>query len=305
MDSDYVPCGKAEAEKGAAPKSFKEFLQQTKVAALLPNHEVFEVNADAPVQKAFEVLREHNILSVPVLDKRSGRYLAFLDILDIVHCCFSDELALSDPCSKIAGLSERNKFISVDESMPLANCIKRLAESRARRLAVSSGTDVSSVVTESKILNFIGGPVSSMSVASKTLEELNLGVKDVLVVSESESAKSAFLTLLTKNVGAVAVVDDKGNLVGNLSASDLKGCGATKEEVVQKLDCSVKSFISSERDYPNPGPICSTLKATVEEVITKIIEAKVHRLYVVTENGGLSGVVSIHDIIKLVVSHEL
>ena len=50
--------------------------------------------------------------------------------------------------------------------------------------------------------------------------------RSVVTIKESEPAINAFNTMTTKNVSGLAVVDNEGTLVGNISVRDLRGVGS-------------------------------------------------------------------------------
>lgn len=59
---------------------------------------------------------------------------------------------------------------------------------------------------------------------SKTVQELGLGLKEVLTIREDQNAFEAFRLIHAKKVLGIAVVDNNGVLTGNISASDLRVC---------------------------------------------------------------------------------
>ena len=61
-----------------------------------------------------------------------------------------------------------------------------------------------------------------MPYTSKTLSELKLGFKDVTKVNSSTTTYDAFKLIKSTNHSSIAVVDDNGALVGNISVSDIK-----------------------------------------------------------------------------------
>lgn len=56
----------------------------------------------------------------------------------------------------------------------------------------------------------------------KTVEELKLGNREVISMSVNAQAIQAFYLMHVNKVSAVAIVDEKGTLVANLSASDIR-----------------------------------------------------------------------------------
>jgi CBS domain-containing protein len=72
------------------------------------------------------------------------------------------------------------------------------------------------------VVTAIRNNLSKFSVKSKTVAELQLGIKEVLTIREDQNAFEAFKLIHAKKVLGIAVVDANGVLTGNISASDLR-----------------------------------------------------------------------------------
>jgi CBS domain-containing protein len=166
------------------------------------------------------------------------------------------------------------------------------------------------------------------------ITHFGLGKKPVFSVPHSMPAAEAFRTmLLTSGVSAAAVLCD-GQLVGNLSPTDLRGIAP--EELAQ-LDLPVLEFLEMRNTGDTvhvPGSLasvygvkaphkaatgksnegnlaCVSINATMGQLISLLAERGVHRVYVI---GGeerpdgeetdrkLCGVVSLSDILTAVIA---
>jgi CBS domain-containing protein len=61
------------------------FLRSHTAEALVDPSVVYSCAEADPLDKAFQLLKEHKILSVPVKNN-DGKYTSFCDILDLVEC---------------------------------------------------------------------------------------------------------------------------------------------------------------------------------------------------------------------------
>lgn len=79
------------------------------------------------------------------------------------------------------------------------------------------------VISQSDIIRFLVPKMDQfVSLFDSTAEELGLGMHPPITISSTEPAIKALRLIGTHRISALAVVDENGKLVGNLSASDLK-----------------------------------------------------------------------------------
>jgi CBS-domain-containing membrane protein len=92
------------------------------------------------------------------------------------------------------------------------------------------------------------------------------------------------------------LVDNNGKLIANISASNIKGMTRAN---IQLLYRPLTDFLARDRKR---GwwqlPITTTLDTTLENVLLQFVAAKVHRMYIVDDDGKPVGEVSISDIVR-------
>ncbi|GAB4842085.1 hypothetical protein Ancab_012045 [Ancistrocladus abbreviatus] len=122
------------------------------------------------------------------------------------------------------------------------------------------------------------------------------------------------LWTLNPNTGHPDEKDDRtakgygGRLVGTLSATDIRGCPV--DQLRSWLSLNVIDF--TERVYANPSYVAPDLvnsprllvtchaESTLAEVMDKVVDMHVHRVWVVDRRGSLLGLVSFIDMIRAV-----
>eukprot|EP01126_Amoeba_proteus_P010368 TRINITY_DN1402_c0_g2_i2.p1 TRINITY_DN1402_c0_g2~~TRINITY_DN1402_c0_g2_i2.p1 ORF type:complete len:165 (+),score=23.02 TRINITY_DN1402_c0_g2_i2:356-850(+) len=124
------------------------------------------------------------------------------------------------------------------------------------------------------------GKISERSVTEIT------GSCPVRAVHERTKAIVAFREMSLQNLNGIAVVDDSGVLVDNLSLRDLKGIHSDAK-VFWRLWNTVKDFKAKMcQDFPSSiglKPICVTTDDTLYMVIERMALNHVHRVYVVDD----------------------
>jgi len=148
---------------------------------------------------------------------------------------------------------------------------------------------------------------SYIDIFEKSVREIfNIG-RPVISVISTESTINAFKIIHQNKISAVAVVDETGKLIGNLSASDLKGAVITDDDEGAQpfgsLLLPVITFLKQGGMSKLPVATCF-ISSTLSFVLLKIIALHVHRLWIVDEEGKAIGIISLTDIMQAVTSQK-
>lgn len=125
-----------------------------------------------------------------------------------------------------------------------------------------------------------------------TVRARHIMSRDVLTVELQSSIDALIATLRTNHVTGVAVVNERGTLVGVVSETDL---------VEQDGEAS-SSGLSRPRtvaDAYSPYVVTAAPSASVVDLAAKMVRQRVHRLFIV-DSGTLVGVVSSMDVMRSV-----
>jgi len=137
-------------------------------------------------------------------------------------------------------------------------------------------------------------------------------------VREDATLREALGLLIDKGYSAAPVIDDAGRPVGVLSRSDLL---VHDRETAVHLRREPEFYHQSElhtaageqlgrgfqvekvdrtqvRELMTPAILCVAPQATVAKVVADLVNLKVHRLFVVDDNGVLVGVISAMDVLR-------
>jgi CBS domain-containing protein len=137
-------------------------------------------------------------------------------------------------------------------------------------------------------------------------------------VSEDATYRDALSLFIDKGFSAAPVIDEAGRPVGVVSRGDLL---VHDRETAQYLRKAPEYYHGEElktdegealgsgfqvekvdrtpvRDLMTPAVFCVEPDATVGKVVHDMLSLKVHRLFVVDENGVLIGVISTFDVLR-------
>jgi len=303
------------------PRAFKtglDVLNHTPVSSLLDSHlRLVKGYTKDPVLDGFRLLIENKILSIPLYDVERHSYVGFMDIIDVTHHILSslshDELnagfgawqkKFSSVHNKdVMDLSHRDPWMGVDSSASLQATVNFLLHHKVHRIPIIDGDgELASVLSQSRVVSYLARYIDLFDWAKKTVGELKLGYRQVVVVSNMMVTKDAFKTMRDAGVSGVGVVNEANRIVGVLSVSDMRHVGYT-EHMFERFYLTVEDFLaivrSSRLDIPHV--VVATPKTTVAQLSELFTKYKMHRVFVVEseESMNLLGIISLHDYLML------
>lgn len=290
------------------------------------SREIVTVKESATVEKAFELLSEQKILSLPVKDSgRKRGYKAFVDMLDVLthfSTVYADEFKagarsespaaaaekrqrfLNAKVGDICNLSGRDQWFPIQEDAPLRSVVDLFAVHGVHRVPiVDASGELLTVISQSRIVHYLADHSDRLAehFPKESLQVLGLGIKAVVSIKTSDPALNAFVAIRAHSVSGVAVLDEAGKLVGNISVSDLRMIRSA-ESYLDVLLLSAEAFlreVAISRGVSKPsipdGPLTIAASSTLEEAFVKFSETAVHRLYIVSETGDLVGLLALGD----------
>ncbi len=137
----------------------------------------------------------------------------------------------------------------------------------------------------------------------------------VIVVKVDQTLEQAARLMLDNNIGGIPVVDDRGKVLGIVTESDfsakehaipfsriyapqLFGEWMSKEGIEKAYEAARNITVDKIMSAP---VVTISPEDTVAEAVRKMLEHRIHRL-LVTQHDVPEGIISRHDLLKLVVS---
>ncbi|XP_050376424.1 SNF1-related protein kinase regulatory subunit gamma-1 [Argentina anserina] len=178
---------------------------------------------------------------------------------------------------------------------------------------------IDNIITQAAVIHMLAecaGLQWFESWGTKKLSEIGLPVMtadSIVKVYEDEPVLQAFKLMRKKKVGGVPVIESGGNkAVGNISLRDVQFLLTAPEIYHAYRSITAKNFLTAVRSHLEKQdefyPLVSTMVTckrddTIKDLIMKLDSEKIHRVYVVGDNGDLEGVITLRDIISRLV-HE-
>jgi len=268
------------------------------------------------ISEVFKILIDNFILSVPLLDVTTKKYVAFIDIFDILAYVVevlnlpieNDSWMMSSQfqttsCIVLPNRSQRNPWQIVSEEAPLQSAISILAQSGAHRLAViDSQGRFSSIITQSRIVRFLANRSMELgSLGDQEVRNLPLMSTNLVTIYSYERLLDSFLKIYNYNISCVGVIDEEGKLIGNISITDFKDIGFSAG-MFQKMFITNSQFLNRKIEGQDlPHLIWCYPKTSLRDVLFKLRVNGIHRVYIVDSEDTMfpEGVITMTDILNL------
>jgi len=295
----------------------KDLIVQSKAWTLIT------VDEDTTVGEAITKLKQNNITSAPVIGNQG--ILGMVDMLDLLtFACgkmgfknpdySSSKRAvgefLAKPVKNLINVSGRDKYIALPNTSTLQSIFQLLAKPNIHRVLIHNEEgELVGLLTQSTILRFLQQNKSKVSslMNQKAKDVWPVGQKKVETIDFDKFVIDVLCTLVDKEISGIAVVNNEGQIVGNISASDLKRMSVDHPlQLCYDVYESIKTFMNITGDKNKPhnerlpkfDPIVVKTDDTVGQVVDTIVSKRIHRVYVVDENNRPVGEISLCDIIQ-------
>jgi len=301
------------------------FLNETSIKDIpqINNQKTVVFSTTADLNQCFEALVTNHILSAPVVDETTKEFVGLLDMKDFVayilylfsgkghpvHCnkesCEKNKssegsLDLAVVGGDLVDYSRRNPFIPIPDDSCLGHAMKEIANRELYRMPVVSkhNNELVGMLSQSTIVQYLVQNKEKLTdVVKQSIQELQVGAigttKKVIQVSEDTILLKVFEIIWENKVHGCPVVSKAtGQIIGSISVTDLQYCISTN---LQYLSFPVSSLLKDFESVRKQLVTCN-MNSSLLEVMEKLVEEKVHRIYVV-DGQKVIGIITMIDII--------
>jgi len=261
-----------------------------------------------------------------------GIFHGFVDMIDYVNYFIGDLAGktMQNPGSEMWSMSEKQSQFNTKKvkdimTYPLSSrnvthpimvgyslysaCEALGVEPHLRRIPVLNWErKIVNLITQSQVIEFVYQNITLMDSKkrSKTLAQIPELYHDVISVKSTDFALEAFKKMHQFGLSGIAVVDEVGTLVGNISEKDLRGIDIDGKWVSRMFaDCGsyTKEVYQALPDTKHPKQLVVAKSSnTLEDVIRMVmVNGKIHRIYIVDDNMKPIGVVGLRDILQQII----
>lgn len=310
------------ADQRAALNVIREFLKSKTSFDVLPvSYRLIVFDTSLLVKRALNVLLQNSIVSAPLWNSKTSKFSGLLtasDFLNIVHYAstcpdqstnLSDTLTL-DGLANIGSMSGSSALdtCSIHPSRSLYDACVKMINSSARRIPLIDRDEetmreiVVSVLTQYRILKFVSMNCRETRFLLQPLRDLHIGrTTDLCHARLSTPIEDVINLLIQHQISSVPILDDDNKLINVYEAVDL--LLLVKGGVYADLSLTVgEALLRRSDDFE--GVYTCTLDDTLFVVLETIRKSRLHRLFVLDNDGKLLGVMTLGDILKYILFSE-
>jgi len=296
-------------QKSFLDKKSQDFLNSVKIAAIKKNDvELITLQPNDTVETSLKKLAMNAISSAPVFDPNSQQITGSLSILDLaVFVVRTFSIVQGDKSYDYAKLDDQfnlpvrqitqivmDPYWPVNENETVSTLISSYFKWRIHRAPVTCNKQIVGHVSQSDIVAFLANNLKKVEgIVKRTLKELSLDTGPVLSVLKGKPLIEAFSNIVETKFTGLAIIDDQGRLVNNISASDLKG---VTKDTFWKLELPIEKILGEREKLP---PLTCKSDDTLADVIQRVADCRVHRIYVVDPSNRPTNVITLTTILRI------
>jgi len=293
----------------------KTLLESTTVGSILPDHQKLTwVTPTTTIKELSQLFQEKKILSVPVFDPSTETWEGFVDNFSLMtYIAFGRPQAVSEvsptdfddhPISPLRGIAQWTRKVPIAAATQNLLSVLDPLTWASHRLLITPTHPASdplekhshlNILSQTDVVRFLNNNLEKLGpIVDVKIGELGMVDGFPITMPATETALEGFRTIRLMCISALAILNEKKELIGTLSSSDVRGLKSEDLPTVRK---PVMEYLRGR--HPE-GKVCHPVTCSREtllrEVITQMFAAKVHRVWVVDSAGKVEGVVSGTDI---------
>ena len=274
--------------------------------------EIISVKRSETVGQALQRLVEEHISVLGVLDDGGDCFIGLITAFDIMTYIalagykedeepseIKAKHTLETPVGDVTGVfhSETNRIWSFEEDMPIVKVLEPMSKG-VHRTVIVTANDTFKLLTQTDVIRWGIANKQHFKDTQKSLDELALGnpaTSSVVSITTEQSALRGFKRMEMEQKTALPVVDPiSGAVVTTLSASDIKKITADNISTLLK---PVTEFLQTVNGGTRK-PETAILADNLESVMHKLLDNKIHHVWVVDESNRPVAAVGCTDIIN-------
>lgn len=323
--NDYIESlspEQVERDQKIGIKAIRLFLQSKTSYDVLPvSYRLIVLDTSLLVKKSLNILLQNNIVSAPLWNNKTSRFAGLLtssDFINVIQYYFQypekfelvDHLTLDglrDIEKAIGATPIETVYIHPFKSLYEA-CVKML-ESKARRIPLIDEDEkthreiVVSVLTQYRILKFVALNCKETKMLLKPIRCIsNLCQSKKISTCTMNTPVIEVIHLLAQNsVSSIPIVDEQRKLVNVYEAVDV--LALVKGGMYTDLDLSVGDALLRRPDDFEGVHTC-TYNDRLSTIMDTIRKSRLHRLFVVDDDGRLVNVITLSDMLDYLLFGE-
>jgi CBS domain-containing protein len=289
---------------------------------------IITVNSETSALECLKILQNARILCLPVVDiEQTDRIVGLIDVMDIcsfvvtlydrtkgvekeIHAVFSFDRVFTEildgrKASEVMNYSGINLCFPLQHTSSLREVLNLICRNVSRVPIVrmpslmnctgSKRHKLVRFITRTDILQFITLNFDKFGNAfDLSVQESGASTHDIYTVPTTKIAIDCFRDIAFHHISAVAVVNEEGILVDNLSARDIRLIIDDPQDTIQ---LPIGLFLEKKQVS---GFVTCKSDQSMRHACNLMLESKSHRTWLVDDNGIPCGVLSLSDVVRYI-----
>jgi CBS domain-containing protein len=289
---------------------------------------IISVDAETSALDCLKILQGDRILCLPVMDSEyTDQIVGLIDVMDIcsfvvtlydrtkgveseIHAVFSFDRVFTQilegrKASEIMNYSGLNYCYPLKHTSSMKEVLNLINRDAVRvpivrypSLMNCTGTTKQKLlrfITRTDILQFLTLNFDLFGGAfDVSIQDSGASTKDIFTVPTSKIAIDCFRDIAFHHINAVAVINEEGILVDNLSARDIRLIMDDPQDTIQ---LPIGIFLGKKHVS---GFVTCKPEQSMRDACNLMLETKSHRVWLVDDNGIPTGVLSLSDVVRYI-----
>lgn len=290
---------------------------------------LIQLRAESTIEEAMALFQEYHLISAPVYGERDHwigaggicnavmgdkMFIGIVSVVDIVwYLLDAMDLSAAIKSRVVNALGKTPESMSLWEfagTEPIRNAIEPFSKGIHRALILTQvdGADTFCILTQTDLVRLVWRNLPLLHDVNLFRADVRTVLKNISEVARDApvciSAGAALVDAVTMMreyiVNAVPVVNENRQVVGTVSMSDFRGL--TEKGAYSLPSMSLLQFLSIQQrgtlEHPIRPPVCCKFDEPFVDAVSRLLEAQVHRIWVVDQQGILEDTLSLTDVLK-------
>ncbi|KAF0454256.1 CBS-domain-containing protein [Gigaspora margarita] len=275
------------------------------------------------VREALRMMAENNFVSLPIYSHNSDDIVTIINIVDILNYIIKEAISddkmpseihsekahnLDKPIESVMTLDsdqESYRIFKADANDTMKATLKAFSKRIHRTLVIDYNNKIPPfILTQSDVIKYVQAHLECLPTIDfkSSLQSLGLINKErkIIIGHDNETALNVYRRLAENKLLGIAIVNSKKELVGNLSASDLRGLSY---ESIDSLVLPVLEFLAKLGNPKLLDPITATPECSLEMVLKLLTDNRIHRVWITDDKRNVKDVITLTDLISFFLQH--
>lgn len=289
---------------------YHQYMSVVDVYELCPNNsKIIIIDATTPATRAFRIMRDHNITTLIVWDTTETQRVK-RNILTLTDCLYAIRNE-TKPADKEKGLVAKDilsgsNLVSVSISSKILELCEELHQNRLHRVVVlDDAKEVVNIISVRRVIAAVHKQNRSLHFAqwlSKSIGMSAIGTwENIAVISAKETVYRAMEDMLGFHYSALPVVDEKQNVIGVITKTDI--CKALPRNFEQPKRWLLETTVADMLHICRSELFISSADS-VGQVLDTLLHSDTQSAFAI-HNGKAIGVISLTDFLTHILRSPL